>query len=327
MISADFLENGLCILTIGLSLLAFVYYRRMVLRVKGISESLKRFETGDYSERLPVRGRDRLSHVEEAVNRLMRRIENDMNALKESNSLRRELVANISHDLKSPLTCIRGYLETLLLKDGALPSGDRKEYIEVTLRNTRSLIQLVDDLFELSKLDTKANTVRIEPLNMPELVDTVLSKYRPRALDTGIQLELVCTASIPFVAGDMVLLDRALSNLIDNALVYTPPGGKVEALVTHTGNRVLVSVSDTGIGIPEKDLPLICNRFYRVDKDRSRDSGGTGLGLAITKRILEIHNSCLAIKSKIGTGTSFTFDLQTIPARLQTSHARLGAAR
>lgn len=229
--------------------------------------------------------------------------------LKQADSLRRELVANVSHDLRTPLAAVQGYLETLLLKEGKLSPEEQRRYLETSLRHSDSLGKLVSELFELAKLEAAETRPNPEPFALPDLVQDVTQKYRLEAEKRRISLKAELMDELPFVLADIGLIERVLENLIDNALRYTPADGEITLSLRRKENVVEVEVADTGAGIPEEELPHIFDRFYRSKGGRSIHEGGSGLGLAISRAILDLHGSGFDVRSEVGRGTSFRFDL------------------
>jgi signal transduction histidine kinase len=220
----------------------------------------------------------------------------------------------VSHDLRSPLASIQGYLETLYIKDDALDPDERRRYVETALKNARRLNQLVSELFELSKLESQQVEPSPEPFLAAELVQDVVVQYQTQAEKQDVELEATLPDRHVRVEADIGLVERVLSNLIDNAIHYTPSGGRVEVGVENKIDGVRLRVTDNGPGIPEDDLPHIFERFYRVDKSRDRSSGGAGLGLAIAYKIVELHGETLAVESTVGEGTTFYFRLPAASA-------------
>jgi signal transduction histidine kinase len=267
------------------------------------------FEQGNFDRRVAVTSRDEIGRLGECFNRMADNLEETMEELRQADRMRRELVANVSHDLRSPIASIQGYLETVSMKDGDLDPEERQRYITTALKNTKRLNTLVSELFELSKLETKQIDPTIESFPLAELVQDVVMQYEPRADEQGIDLRVRMPERHVRVAADIGLVERALSNLIDNAIHYTPEGGEVRVRLDNEQTEVCVEVADTGPGIPEDDLPHIFERFYRVEKSRDRDRGGAGLGLAIAKTILELHDRTLEVESTVGEGTLFRFRL------------------
>jgi len=230
--------------------------------------------------------------------------------LKQTDALRRELIANVSHDLRSPLASIRGYLETVIMKKDTLDPREHEKYLNIILNNTVMLSQLVEELFELSKLDAKQIKPQLETFSLSELVQDVVLKYRPHADEAGIQLDSAMPSEALNIKADIGLIERALSNLIENAIKYTPEKGVVKVALTDADQAVRFVVSDTGAGIAEEDLPHVFDRYYRGKQNKTRKPGGTGLGLAISKKILQLHRSDIQVESQLNVGTRFMFTLQ-----------------
>ena len=177
------------------------------------------------------------------------------------------------------------------------------------LNVTEMLERLVEQLFELSKLDARQTDPYFEPFSVADLLQDVVMKFMPVAEKNNIILSADVPEHLPQVYGDIGLIERALSNLIENALRYTPEKGNVKVKISQSNDKLRVIVTDTGPGIQEEELPYIFERFYRVDKSRDQATGGSGLGLAIAKKILEIHESSIKVESKVNVGTTFSFDL------------------
>jgi signal transduction histidine kinase len=222
--------------------------------------------------------------------------------------MRTELLSNISHDLRTPLSNIQGYLETVLLLDAKLDKSKRDQYLDVALRNTDRLKRMVDELFELSKLESEDRTPEIEPFALNELVLDNLSNLRMTADEKGITFAHDIPTGLPFALADIALIDRVLQNVLSNAIKYTPAGGhvKVSVQVTDDGRCVRTVITDDGPGIPQKDLPHIFERFHRAEHVTQE---GSGLGLAIVKSILNAHQASFGMDSVEGEGTTFWFEL------------------
>jgi signal transduction histidine kinase len=291
-------------LVVGLSLF-FLLTRPLRL----LAEAVRAFERGERSRRVDVRGRDELAGLGRSFNEMAATIEADMEKLRGAERMRKELIANISHDLRSPLASVRGYLETILLKDEQLTAETRRNFIEISLKNTASLQRLVEELFELVKLDTRQVQLKRESFQAAELAQDAVLKLTPGADAAGVSLTVDAPQDLPMVTGDIGLVERVLTNLIENALACTPAGGSVRVSLTRKDGAVQVSVIDTGTGIGPEDLPRIFDRFYRADRSRDRSRGGAGLGLAIAREIVEMHGSVLQVESRINAGTRFSFAL------------------
>lgn len=235
----------------------------------------------------------------------------DVTELRRLEQVRTEFVANVSHELRTPLTAIQGYLETLL--GGALeePAQARK-FLDIAYRHTERLGRLLADLTDLSNIELGKVTLKTEAVAVDSVLDSVLAIIRPRADSGGVALRTDLPAGLPAVRADRDRLAQILINLVDNGVKYTPRDGVVTVSAHAAGDaRVEIAVADTGIGIPRADLPRITERFYRVDRARSRELGGTGLGLAIVKHLVLAHGGELRIESEEARGTTVRF---TLPA-------------
>jgi signal transduction histidine kinase len=240
------------------------------------------------------------------------RIDEQMRELEEKDALRRELVANVSHDLRTPLAALHGYLETLSLKEATLAPVERTHHLDAALRHSERLGRLIDELFELAKLDAGEARPRVEAFSLGELVQDVVQEFHLRAAERGVQLEACPSADLPFVEADIAMVERVLENLIENALRHTPERGRVTVRVVPDGHLLHVEVEDTGCGIAPEQVPRIFERFYRAGTSGSLTGGG-GLGLAITRRILELHGCPIEARSTPGQGTTFAFGLPVVP--------------
>ncbi|MDI6849786.1 MAG: ATP-binding protein [Candidatus Saccharicenans sp.] len=224
----------------------------------------------------------------------------DITETRELNLRKKEFVANLAHELKTPLTAISGFLETL--EDESL-SPEGRGYLEIIKRNTGRLVRLVEDLARLSELEEKGFELEKSPLDLAGVVRSVVEAYQKEAGSKRLYLKMEAEP-LPLIAGDAFQLEQMVVNLVDNALRYTEKGG-VEVSLKPSAGGVLLSVTDTGIGIPEEHLPRIFERFYVVDKSRSRRTGGTGLGLSIVKHVVLAHRGKIEVKSAPGFGSSF----------------------
>ena len=305
---------------IGLLLISFV-----TRDLKKMVTAVRNMEQGDYSARVNIRSSDELSELGTAFNTMAGEIEAAMTQLKQNDELRRELIANISHDLRTPLASVEGYVETILLKDHLLTESEKQSYLETILKNTRSLGHLVSELFQLSKLEAKQIQAQPETFSVSELVHDIMLQFAPKAESHDIALRYDHAENIPLVYADISLVERVLQNLISNAIQYTPSGGQVSVeLVLDRTRNVCLEITDTGAGISEQDLHHIFDRFYQSGQVRSQSKGGLGLGLAIAQKIVELHGSELHVRSEVGTGTTFWFSLpatsELIEKKLTTSN-------
>ncbi len=219
--------------------------------------------------------------------------------------MRREFLANVSHELRTPLTTVKSYVETLL--DGAMedPILGRR-FLEVVQRETDRMARLVNDLLQLSQMEYLRQRWKRQPLNIEDVIADVVERLRLEASSKGLSLRVDSEPELPQVLGDAEQLGQVLANLLSNAIKFTPPGGSVAVTAQRHPRGVAVTVRDTGIGIPREDLPRVFDRFYRVEKARSREMGGTGLGLSIAREIVEAHDGSIEIESEPGRGTRVT---------------------
>ncbi len=291
-------------------ILGSILFFNLTKRLRTMTDAVRKFENGNYEERIAVKSRDEVGQLTYAFNHMADTITENIEQLKQNDVLRRELISNISHDLRSPLASIQGYIETILMRDDKISSEERKNFLEIILRGVVNLNHLVNELFELSKLDASQSRVNFEPFSAAELIQDIVLKFQPQAEAKEISLITKMPKSVPMVIGDIAMIDRVISNLIDNALRYTQKGGKVTIDMRIEENELCVNIRDTGDGIPEKDLEHIFDRFYRVEKSRSKNLGGSGLGLAIVKKIIDAHNSKIQVVSTLGKGTQFSFLLK-----------------
>jgi two-component system phosphate regulon sensor histidine kinase PhoR len=247
----------------------------------------------------------------------------DITDLRKLERVRRDFVANVSHEFKTPLTAIQGFAETLLA--GALDdTQNRSRFLEIIVEHSRRLARLTDDLLKLSKMDADRLELEIGDVSVAKFVATCVETAQRRASEKNLALILQVPEDLPDIAADPRRLAEVLQNLLDNAMQYTLPGGQVTLSAEYAKREVIFTVSDTGIGIPKVDQPRIFERFYRVDAARSREVGGTGLGLAIAKHLVEVHGGRLWVESEIGQGSQFHFSVPKSDEGGAASRAPLG---
>lgn len=229
----------------------------------------------------------------------------DITELKKLEQIRKDFVANVSHELKTPITSIKGFSETLL--DGAMDNREALvEFLQIILKESDRLQSLIQDLLDLTKLEQHNFSLVKEPINILDILEEVSKLLANKADAKNLILDFQRPSEEVWIEGDRARLIQVFMNLISNAISYTPSGGKVSVSVENKERDVLVFVADTGIGIDRSEIPRIFERFYRVDKARSRNSGGTGLGLAIVKHLVELHKGLIKVDSEVGEGTTFT---------------------
>lgn len=236
----------------------------------------------------------------------------DITRQKRLENVRKDFVANVSHELRTPLAVIKGYVETLVDSHESMPLGDRDKFLKTIQRHADRLNSLLDDLLALSRLESASPGLTRERVELGQLLGAALEDFRSRPAAGEHQLHLKVDPAAPAVLADPLKLGQVVDNLVSNALKYTPRGSRIDlAARIENENTVVVSVIDDGPGIPAEDLPHIFERFYRVDKGRSREKGGTGLGLSIVKHIVQLHGGRVWVESRVGQGTAFYFTLPT----------------
>jgi len=288
----------------------------LMRKLHALSQSMQQFKHSDMqvgSAATPAENKpcDEIDAMALTFKAMAARIDSQMCRLQETDALRRELVANVSHDLRTPLSSLSGYLETLLLKSAELTEADRQAYLKIAHENAQRLTTMVEELFELAKLDANEVHPQQELFSPSELAFDVSQKFYLRADQKHIALEVDIDETVPYVSADVGMIERVLDNLIDNSLKHTPEGGCVCLRLSTEQGKVQIAVSDTGYGIAKEELPHIFKRFYRKT-DNTEDSNpepGLGLGLAIASRIVELHGSRLSVNSVLHQGTTFQFSL------------------
>jgi len=279
-------------------LLTFVLSRRISLPIGVLASAAKRLGRGDLSQRVRVQSKGEVGLLAQAFNSMA-------SDLERAEQLRRNLVADVAHELRTPLSNIRGYLEAI--RDRVVkpnPTTIRSLDEEVAL-----LSRLVDELQELSLAEAGELKLVYQAEDIARLLEQLVTSWQPKAATKEIFLSLDTRGNLPLVSIDRARVNQVLHNLLENAVTHTPRRGTINVTATRQGNWVEVSVSDTGEGIPAEDLPNIFERFYRVDRSRARATGGSGLGLTIAKRLVEAHGGRITVQSELGKGSRFSFTL------------------
>lgn len=271
-----------------------------------------------YTEQTPAQ--DEIANLGQHYNRMAERICTLIADLKQQDEIRRELVANVSHDLRTPLAALQGYLESLKLKAGELDSATQTRYLEIAFQHSQRLTKLVEELFELAKLDAHETQLQRERFAPAELVQDIIQKFQLTAAERQLRLHMDCTETLPFVEADIGLIERVLENFLSNSLRHTPNGGEISVALQRRDPAVEIQVRDNGTGIPAADLPHIFERFYR-GSDKERGSAHAGLGLAIAQRIISLHGGSIEVSSTPDCGTVFSFTLPSWQAE-NTSTAK-----
>ena len=284
--------------------------RRVAQPMADIAKSVEEIRAGDLETRIEVRSNDEISRVAQAVNEMVDRLKVDITQLKKLERVRSEFLGNVSHELRTPIFSLQGFLETLI--NGAVddPAVNRT-FLQKAYSHAERLNTLLGDLINISQIESGEMKLSFRYFPLKEFLAAVVSDFQPVAERHQVRLTLQSrlTSDVD-VFGDKERLIVALGNLIENAIKYNKPGGEVVVSSSPDEGKVRITVSDTGMGIAANHLPRIFERFYRVDKDRSREVGGTGLGLAIVKHIIDAHGSPVHVESEVGKGSSFSFLLK-----------------
>ncbi|RME43848.1 MAG: HAMP domain-containing protein [Chloroflexi bacterium] len=273
--------------------------RRIITPIQALMRASREIAAGHFDQRLPVTGQDELGELARSFNQMA-------SELARTEQRRVQLIGDVAHELRTPLTNMRAVIEGLA--DGILPAN--METYQSVQKEIMRLQRLVQDLQELSRMEADAMSLRPQALDPEELIKNACERLRLQFRDKGVRLEMEVPANLPRVWADPARIMQVLLNLLGNALQYTPRGGRVSVRAEREGRHVRFVVADTGIGVPASDLPHLFERFYRVDKSRSRAGGGSGIGLTISKHIVEAHGGRIRAESGgVGRGSTFTFTL------------------
>jgi signal transduction histidine kinase len=288
-----------------------------IARIANVNQGIRDLASGNLSMTMEVSGRDEVATLAGDVQALARRLTEARDERLALDSERRELTAAISHDLRTPLSTIRAMVDAL--EDGVVSEPvEMQRYFVTIRRDVERLNSMIDDLFDLAQIDAGAMRLRRQSITVHEVVSEVVDAMRARAERADVAIELSIRDELPAAMLDGDRLERAIANLLRNALEHTPAGGRIHVLVTGDEGHASVEISDTGEGIADEDLPNIWTRFYRAERSRARAgdaSDGAGLGLAITKGIVELHGGQVRVQSRPGTGSVFTVVLPMAPER------------
>lgn len=291
-------------------ILGVITFLLITRSVREIMTVVKRFKEGDYEARITAGAGSDLGTLGSTFNEMADVIVADFDKITATDRFRQELIANVSHDLRTPLSIMQGYTETLLMKKDQLSESDEERYLTVVHASVRKLSLLVDQLFHYAKLEANLVTPEKESFDIGDLASDILMAYKLKASERGIDLKIEATPNLPSVFADIALTERVLQNLLDNAFKYTEAGGSISIQLSGVSSGVRVQVIDTGVGIAPEDHAYIFERNRQLDNaDHSKH--GMGIGLAIVKKILELHQSTIDVTSELGKGAAFRFILPT----------------
>lgn len=284
------------VLTIGLTLAIIILLSKALTKpLIEMKDATFQISQGNYSITLPETGDNELGDLAKSIESLA----SELSYLTKE---RNDFLASISHELRTPLTYIKGYTEIVLKRD--LPAEEQKGYLSIILEETNRLTGLIKQLFDLAKMDQNSFIIEKSKVNLRDLLESIESKLAPAFKEKKMPLYISCPEEA-YIMADPVRMEQILINLLDNSMKYSREGGETRVIVANKKQQILIKITDQGNGIPEEDLPNIFNRFYRVDKSRTRTLGGTGLGLSIVKELVNKHDGSITVKSKLNEGTEF----------------------
>ena len=296
------------VLAVLVAILLAVLASRVAARpLRAMTEAAEGIARGDYDRPLPPASPDEFGRLSSTLAALATQLSSDMTRIRQLEAIRRDFVANLSHELRTPVTAIQGYAETLMSSPRS--EKDQRRYVEIMHRHAARISTLVSALLRLSEIEARTPSDRVqEPVDVGAIAEHVANSMRPRAEEREVLIELDLPKRLT-ARGDPLGVEQIIDNLVDNALKYGGSPGAVHIGGKVVGDRVLLTVSDEGPGIEEEHLPRLFERFYRVDKGRSREEGGTGLGLSIVKHLVESMEGNIRVTSEVGHGTTFDVEL------------------
>jgi signal transduction histidine kinase len=299
---------AILLVTVVVGLLAlWLITQKLNIIISGIQQ----FQSGNLAARIIVKNNNELDNIGLVFNKMADTIAANIKELKETDEFRKELISNVSHDLRTPVASIQGYAETLILKKDTLGASEQLKYLQIIYASCDKLQKLVSELFELSKLQANQVKLRTEPFSIAELVSDIANKYRIISQKKGVSINTFFPKDLPLIEADLLLIDRVLQNLIDNAIKFCKEGDYINIDIhPDSSGMVKISIADSGEGIHQDELPYIFERYYKGKKY----SESTGLGLAIVKKIIDLHQTNIAVHSQPGKGTVFSFTLPAIQA-------------
>jgi len=282
---------------------AYFLSRRISSPIRQMQRTAERIARGDLSQRISIKSQDELGELAKALNTMADELQQKMQHLERMNRIRTDFVANVSHELKTPLTLIKGYVETL--EDRALEDPVKvRRFVRIIREHADRLGNIVEDLLTLSELEQSHGRIQKQPFDLKKLIEDVILGFGHAIEDKHHRLEIIAQGDNFEISADRDKIEQLFVNLIDNAIKYTNEHGQITIRLDGRAEEICVSVQDNGIGIPRKDLDRVFERFYRVDKARSRRLGGTGLGLGIAKHIVLAHHGDIRLESQLGRGTT-----------------------
>ena len=282
------------------AILVFILSRYIVRPIRDISYAAGELSRGNLDWRVTPRTKDEIGELAESFNRMAEE-------LKLQDGLRNTFIANVSHELRTPLASVQGFIQGML--DRAIEENDRDKYLEIVLGETKRMNTLISDLLNLAKIESGKFPIEYSEFDINELIRRCILTFEQRIEEKQIEVNIRLADNKLFVWADEDRISQVITNLVDNAVKFTPSGGELKVWTHAADNKVYVSIADTGEGIPVEDQPYVFERFFKVDKSHSQSTPGTGIGLSIVKRIISQHGEKITLQSVPGKGTTFTFSL------------------
>jgi signal transduction histidine kinase len=302
---------GLGLLGLGATLTALFVFRPVHKRLRTLEHAARALGEGHTDVRATETGGDEVSSLARTFNRMAIDLESRATALSASDRARRQLLADVSHELMTPLSAIRGYVETLGMTDLPIDHDMRRRYLDIVEQETHKLEAIIGDLLDLARLEGGGDRLRAEPVPVADLFKRIADRHEPSLRDRNISLDVEIAPDTPQILGDAGRLEQALQNLAANAIRHTPAGGAVRLSAAPAGDGVGISIRDSGNGIPPEHLPRVFDRFYKVDAARTGTAvpSGSGLGLSIVRAIIERHNGTVTAGNAAEGGALFELHL------------------
>jgi len=311
-LTGELMQIILTAMAVGLAiavLLSLLLAKTVITPIQNLTRAAERVAGGDFSSRPETQEQDEIGILTDTFNDMADQLENTLDDLRRSEQMRREFVANVSHELRTPITSIRSYAETLSDAEGSLPPEMEQEFLGVIVKESDRMTNIVKDLLTLSRFDAGSIEIVFNRFSFEKSARDVYNAMLLEAQRHHHELTLEFKGELPEIRGDRDRIEQVLINMVSNAVKYTRDGGRIRIIAGTSAGKVWCEVRDNGIGIPEEEQGRVFERFYRVDKARSRESGGTGLGLSIAKEIVNRHSGELEISSRMGKGTTIRMTL------------------
>jgi signal transduction histidine kinase len=303
---------ALLLLACGTALASLLIFGPVQRRLAKLEDATRQLGAGDLSARAPEKGGDEIAALAHSFNQMASELAARAEQVRRADRMRRQLLADVSHELMTPLTAMRGYSETLTMAGLSLDEATRERYFAIFLQETQRLERIAQDLLDLARLEEGGATIEPQDVAVESLFGRVAARHERAAREKNVTLATSIAPGAEFVYGDPMRLEQVLQNLAANALRHTPSGGRI-ALEAHPGHHggLVITVTDTGEGIPAEHLASIFDRFYKVDSARGAGISGSGLGLSIVKATVERHGGRITVESEPGKGTTFKIELPT----------------